>query len=410
MPINLRNQFLVINKEFTLFLVTRLCFTIGMKTVPVLLGWYLYLLTESKLVLGFVGLSEVIPAILLALPAGVKVDSSDKRALILRSLLFFMLVAIGLSFMTSDMLDFTKEIRTIGIFALVAVTGVIRAYISPSFSAFLAQLVSKEELVHAASVNSMTWLIGAIIGPSVAGLLVGFIPVSLVFIMVLVLLIFCYLMFSVIAPKPVTYDASKTKTWESVKEGLSFVWYQKALFGAMSLDMFAVLFGGAVALLPVFVKDILAVGPQAFGLLMSATYLGNFLAILFLTRYPLQGRQGYKLIYSVAGFGVCMIVFALSESFVLSFIALFISGLFDGVSVIIRGTIFQLLVPDQIRGRVSSVSSIFINSSNELGQFESGVAAAAMGTVPSVIFGGCMTIFISGLAWLKIPALKKLEY
>jgi MFS family permease len=143
---------------------------------------------------------------------------------------------------------------------------------------------------------------------------------------------------------------------------------------------------------------------------MSATYLGNFLAILFLTRYPLQGRQGYKLIYSVAGFGVCMIVFALSESFVLSFIALFISGLFDGVSVIIRGTIFQLLVPDQIRGRVSSVSSIFINSSNELGQFESGVAAAAMGTVPSVIFGGCMTIFISGLAWLKIPALKKLEY
>jgi MFS family permease len=150
--------------------------------------------------------------------------------------------------------------------------------------------------------------------------------------------------------KQISYDKGKSRTWESVKEGVDFVWKQKALLGAMGLDMFAVLFGGAIALLPVFAKDILQLGPQAFGLLMSATYLGNFIAIFFLTKYPLINRQGYKLIYSVAGFGICIIIFALSEVFWLSFLALLVSGLFDGVSVIIRGTIFQLLVPDHMRG------------------------------------------------------------
>ena len=143
---------------------------------------------------------------------------------------------------------------------------------------------------------------------------------------------------------------------------------------------------------------------------MAATYIGNFLAILFLTKFPLSGQQGYKLMYSIAGFGICIITFAISKPFWVSVAVLFISGLFDGVSVIIRGTIFQLLVPDQMRGRVSSVSSIFINSSNELGQFESGLAASVLGTVPSVIFGGCMTLLVTTIAWIKIPALKKLEY
>ncbi len=382
-----------------------------MKMVPVLLGWYLYNLTESKLVLGLVGLSEVIPAILLALPAGVKVDSSDKKLLIIKSLIFYTIVITGLIITTSELFNITEEFRTVFIFILVGLTGVIRAYISPAFSAFLAQLVTKEELVHAASVNSMTWLIGAIVGPTIGGFLIGYFSMSFVFVIVVILLVLSIFFIGYfILPKPVTYDKSKVRTWESVREGLDFVWNQKALFGAMSLDMLAVLFGGAVAILPVFAKDILAVGPQSFGLLMSATYAGNFLAILFLTKFPLKGSQGFKLIYSIAGFGVCMIVFALSESFVLSLVALFVSGLFDGVSVIIRGTIFQILVPDHLRGRVSSVSSIFINSSNELGQFESGVAAAAMGTVPSVVFGGCMTLLVSSIAYFKIPALKNLKY
>ncbi len=383
-----------------------------MKMVPVLLGWYLYETTGSKLALGILGLSEVIPAILLALPAGVKVDSSPKRSLILKCLGAYTLITVLLCLVTADSfvpvnLSYTKEYF---IYFLVGLTGWARAYMSPSFSAIIAQLVPQEALVHAASVNSMSWLIAAIIGPTLAGLLIGFLEISVSFLVVTIFLLIALFIFRNIKEKEVSYDKGKTRTWHSVLEGLRFVRDQKALFGAMGLDMFAVLFGGAVALLPVFAKDILQVGPQAFGLLLSATYLGNFLAILYLTKYPLAKRQGYKLLYSVAGFGLCIIIFALSKSYWLSFAALLVSGLFDGVSVIIRGTVFQLLVPDAMRGRVSSVSSIFINSSNELGQFESGVAASILGTVPSVVFGGCMTLLVTAIAWVKTPALKKLEY
>jgi len=382
-----------------------------MKMVPVLLGWYLYELTGSKLALGILGLSEVIPAVLLALPAGVRVDSSPKKALILKCLLAYIGIALAFAAVTSELSGaLSSTQRTFIIYGIVGLTGLVRAYISPSFSAIIAQIVQPDELVKAASLNSMSWLIAAVMGPLLAGFMVGFWQVSFSFILISFLMIITFFIFSQIGEKQISYDKGKSRTWESVKEGVDFVWKQKALLGAMGLDMFAVLFGGAIALLPVFAKDILQLGPQAFGLLMSATYLGNFIAIFFLTKYPLINRQGYKLIYSVAGFGICIIIFALSEVFWLSFLALLVSGLFDGVSVIIRGTIFQLLVPDDMRGRVSSVSSLFVNSSNELGQFESGVAASLLGTVPSVIFGGCMTLLVTAIAWIKTPALKKLEY
>jgi len=382
-----------------------------MKMVPVLLGWYLYELTGSKLALGILGLSEVIPAVLLALPAGVRVDSSPKKALILKCLLAYIGIALAFAAVTSELSGaLSSTQRTFIIYGIVGLTGLVRAYISPSFSAIIAQIVQPDELVKAASLNSMSWLIAAVMGPLLAGFMVGFWQVSFSFILISFLMIITFFIFSQIGEKQISYDKGKSRTWESVKEGVDFVWKQKALLGAMGLDMFAVLFGGAIALLPVFAKDILQLGPQAFGLLMSATYLGNFIAIFFLTKYPLINRQGYKLIYSVAGFGICIIIFALSEVFWLSFLALLVSGLFDGVSVIIRGTIFQLLVPDHMRGRVSSVSSLFVNSSNELGQFESGVAASLLGTVPSVIFGGCMTLLVTAIAWIKTPALKKLEY
>lgn len=406
---NIRLQ--VINKEFTYLLISRIVFTSGMKMVPVLLGWYLYELTGSKLALGILGLSEVIPAVLLALPAGVRVDSSPKKALILKCLLAYIGIALAFAAVTSELSgSLSSTHKTFIIYGIVGLTGLVRAYISPSFSAIIAQIVQPDELVKAASLNSMSWLIAAVMGPLLAGFMVGFWQVSFSFILISFLMIITFFIFSQIGEKQISYDKGKSRTWESVKEGVDFVWKQKALLGAMGLDMFAVLFGGAIALLPVFAKDILQLGPQAFGLLMSATYLGNFIAIFFLTKYPLINRQGYKLIYSVAGFGICIIIFALSEVFWLSFLALLVSGLFDGVSVIIRGTIFQLLVPDHMRGRVSSVSSLFVNSSNELGQFESGVAASLLGTVPSVIFGGCMTLLVTAIAWIKTPALKKLEY
>lgn len=402
----------VINTEFTLFLVTRILVTAGIKMTPVLLGWYLYELTGSKLSLGVLGLSEVVPAILFALPAGVKVDSSDKRKLILTCLSVYLGIMVVFSWLTSS---YSKEVFSSKnieylIYLLVVLTGWARAYYSPANSAIIAQLVKADELVKAATTNSMSWLIAAVAGPLIAGGIIAIFDVSAAFIFVASLIAVAMFIFSFVTPKEITYNRGDTKTWESVKEGLDFVFNHKPLLGAMGLDMFAVLFGGAVAMLPVFAKDILHVGPQGFGVLMAATYLGNFLAIFYLTRRPLVDRQGHYLIISVAGFGVCILIFALSQSFVLSFIALLVSGLFDGVSVIVRGTIFQLFVPNQMRGRVSSVNSIFINSSNELGQFESGVAASVFGTVPSVVFGGLMTILIATYANFMVPALKKLKY
>ena len=403
----------IINVEFTWFAIARFLFIAGLRMSPVLLGWKLYEVTGSKLSIGILGLSEVIPAVLLALPAGVKVDRSNKQRLISICMALYFLLMIGLLIVTSQWFtSSSKQSIQWLIYGLVFCTGVIRAYSSPAINAFLAQLVPQESLVRAISINSMTWLIAAVAGPALAGLLLGYANITVAFIISCSAIFIALLIFQLIKAKPVSWQPGKTTTWEGVKEGLNFVLHkkQRALLSAISLDMFAVLFGGAVGILPVFAVDILQIGPEKLGWLYAATYLGNFIAIALLISNPLKNKQGKTLLYTVAGFGVCILIFAISKNFWLSFAALFISGLFDGVSVIIRGTIVQLFVPDEMRGRVSSVNSIFVNSSNELGQFESGVAASVMGTVPSVVFGGCMTLLVTIVTWIKAPTLRKFEY
>jgi MFS family permease len=407
-----KNFTTVINKEFTWYILARVLFIVGLRMTPVLLGWRLYQVTGSKLSLGILGLSEVIPAIALSLPAGVKVDKSNKHKLLSICMALYFTAMLGLLFITSSWMEqhSSKKLVEWGIYAIVFGTGIVRAYSGPAFNSFLAQLVPTTSLVRAVSVNSMVWLIAATTGPVLAGLLMGYTNITIAFTLVCTMIAIAFFVFLKISAKPVSWQQGNSKTWEAVKEGLNFVFRQKALLGAMTLDMFAVLFGGATALLPVFAIDILKVGPQGLGWLVAATYLGNFIAIAGLTWKPLKKKQGTTLLYMVAGFGVCILLFALSKNFWLSFAALFISGLFDGVSVVIRGTIVQLFVPDAMRGRVSSVNSIFINSSNELGQFESGVAASFLGTIPSVLFGGCMTLLVVIVSWFKAPALRKFEY
>ena len=401
----------LINSEFSWFITARILFIAGLRMTPVLLGWRLYELTDSKLALGLLGLSEVIPAIALALPAGVKVDRSNKHRLISICIALYFFIMLGLLAVTSKWMQthYSRAVIEWSIYGLVFCTGAVRAFTGSAFNAFLAQLIPQESLVKAVSVNSMVWLVAAVAGPAIAGVLMGYTNITIAFIPVCGLVGISFFLFQKIKPKPVSWQGS-SKTWEGVKEGLRFVFHNKALLGAMSLDMFAVLFGGAIALLPVFATDILQVGPIGLGWLVAATYLGNFIAIAWLTTHPLKMKQGQTLLYVVAGFGICILIFAISQNFWLSFAALLVSGLFDGVSVIIRGTVVQLFVPDEMRGRVSSVNSIFINSSNELGQFESGVAATALGTVPSVIFGGCMTLLVVVVTWFKAPGLRKFEY
>jgi len=405
-------KWMVINREFSWYILTRILFIGGLRMTPVLLGWRLYEVTGSKLSLGILGLSEVVPAILLALPAGVKVDKSNKHRLLTVCILCYFSLMLGFLLITSGWFQQNTSDRIVewSIYGVVFGTGIVRAYSGAAFNSFLAQLVPSTALVRAVSVNSMVWLIAAVAGPALAGLLLGYTNVTIAFAAVCVFVLASFILFQRIAPKPVSWQPVSSRTWDAVMEGLRFVFRQKALLGAMTLDMFAVLFGGATALLPVFAADILHVGPQGLGWLVAATYLGNLVAIAALSVRPMKRKQGKKLFWSVGGFGACILVFALSQNFWLSFAALFASGLFDGVSVIIRGTIVQLFVPDAMRGRVSSVNSMFINSSNELGQFESGVAASLMGTVPSVIFGGCMTLLVTIVTWLKAPLLRKLEY
>ena len=305
---------------------------------------------------------------------------------------------------------FSNHIIVFCIYIIIFFTGVLRSFTGPVFHAIIATTVPKHALQNATTWNQGGWLSASVLGHSMVGFLIVGIGNTGTLIVVSSLTALGILFLSRINPKPAMNVKGEKKTLESVKEGLRFVFHTKELLGALSLDLFAVLFGGAVAMIPVFAKDILKAGPVGFGWLNAASDIGSVFIIIILTLYPIQRKQGKKLMYALVGFGLCIITFALSKIFWISFVALLISGSLDGISVVIRGTILQLKTPDNMRGRVMSVNSMFINSSNELGQFESGVAAKLMGVIPSVVFGGCMTLLVVATTWFKAPALKEMEY
>ena len=273
----------------------------------------------------------------------------------------------------------------------------------------IGQLVRREHLPTAASMSSATWLIASIVGHSLGGFAIALIGVHYSFIAILGFIMLGYTFLHKLPLQPVVVR-SNSPVWQSMKEGISYVFKTREILGALSLDLFAVLFGGAVALIPIFAKDVLHVGPQGFGWLNAASDIGSIVSVSLLTLVPLKRKQGKKLLFSVAGFGIAIILFAISKLFWLSFFMLLLSGLLDGISMVVRGTILQLKTPEELRGRVMSVNSMFINSSNELGQFESGMAAKWLGLVPSVVMGGCVTIAVSVITWFKAPGLREMEY
>lgn len=383
----------------------------GLRMMGTLVGWWMYELTGDPLALGLVGLAEVIPAVSMALYAGHVVDLSDRRNMILRSVLSYGVCVASLIFISTAYFEkkFGTSTITTLIYIVIFITGITRAFSGPSFGAILSQLVPKTTLPNAVTWSQGTWLSASVTGHSLAGFMIAGFGITGTLTSIILSISLALLIFNSIGNKPAPPQAEK-KTWESVKEGLRFVYKTKEVLGALVLDLFAVLFGGAVAMVPVFAKDILKVGPIGFGWLNAAADFGAIVIVVMLTVFPLRKQQGRLLLYAVAGFGVCIILFGISKIFWLSFLALFIAGLLDGISVVVRGTILQLKTPDELRGRVLSVNSMFINSSNELGQFESGVAARLMGVVPSVIFGGCMTVAVVIGTWFKAPTLRKLEY
>lgn len=398
--------------EFRNLMIGRFLFIMGLRMMGTLVGWWIYELTNAPFAIGLIGLAEVIPAVSLALYAGHVIDKSEKRKLLLRGVILYWCCALILLFLSMDIgaLKLTSLQIAIVIYFIVFCTGIIRSFTGPSFGTIIGAVVPKNLLQNATTWSQGIWLSASVLGHAIVGFIIAGFGHTGSLIVVVSLVGIGYGFIAMIKSKPPHADVVDQKTLESVKEGLRFVFNSKEVFGALSLDLFAVLFGGAVAMIPVFAKDILKVGPIGFGWLNAASDIGAIIIILIITIFPANRGQGKKLLLAVAGFGVCIIVFALSKIFWLSFVMLLLSGILDGFSMIVRGTIVQLKTPDHMRGRVMSVNSMFINSSNELGQFESGVAAKALGVIPSVVFGGAMTLLVVGVTWFKAPALKKMEY
>jgi len=398
--------------EYKNLVLGRFFFIMSLRMMSTLVGWWVYELTNDPFAIGLIGLSEVIPALSMALYSGHVIDISEKRKLLLKSVFFYICAAGLLLFLATPLIhdNVNKTYITYCIYAVIFGTGIIRSFAGPSFSALIATIVPRQYLQNATTWSQGSWLSASVTGHAMGGFLIALLGNMGTLIVISCIMITAFFILARLKPKPAYTKNGEKRTWESVKEGLRFVFRTKELLGALSLDMFAVLFGGAVAMVPVYAKDILNIGPMGFGWLNAAIDIGAICVVVLLTIAPMKKAQGKKLLLAVAGFGICIILFALSKWFILSFFALMIAGMLDGISVVVRGTVMQLKTPDHMRGRVSSVSSMFINSSNELGQFESGLAARMLGVVPSVVFGGCMTLAVVIFTWIKAPSLRKFEY
>lgn len=392
-----------------------------------IVSYYVYQLTHDKLSLGIIGLCEVIPAIGFSLFSGHYVDQREKRTLILRCTLAYFLLSLFFVVLALPTIRLLFSVRAIvGLLYLgIFIGGALRAFFSPSSFALMGLLVPRSLYPNATTWSSTSWQAGAVFGPLAGGFLLAF--TGFHWSLLTVALVEIITLFAVLRiPKQAILNTSKEPALKSLKEGLRFVFSTQIVLAALSLDMFAVLFGGAVALLPVYADDILKVGEVGYGWLRAAPGIGTIIALFIMSMVPLHHKPGAKLAWSIVGFGLTTVVFGycgyfgtdpifsisgfgLSAGFLVAFFMLFAGGLFDAVSVVIRGTVLQLHTPDKMRGRVAAVNTMFISSSNELGAMESGLTARLMGTVPAVVFGGVMTLVVVAVTWFAAPALRNMK-
>ena len=398
-------------KEFNVFLILRFILVFGWSMQFIIIEWQVYTLTKDPLSLGIIGLMEIIPAFSMALFAGHIVDQNEKRNLLLKCIGLFSLISLGLFLLTSPSLEKAWSAKTTlyTIYAFVFMGGLLRAFFGPTIFSLVALIVPKKAYPNAATWNSSTWQMASVLGPAFAGFTINWLGVHWSLCIVFGLVILSFILLFGISKKPILNPKIGEPVMQSLKEGVRFVFKTKAVLGALSLDMVAVLFGGAVALLPIFAQDILEVGSEGFGMLRAAPAVGAFMTMLITAYIPISKNAGLKLLVAIFGFGLSIIVFGLSSVFWISVVALFFSGVTDGVSMVIRQTILQLKTPDHMRGRVSSVNSMFVGSSNELGAFESGVTAKLMGTVTAVVFGGTMTLITVLTTGIVSPTFRKLD-
>lgn len=401
--------FLLRHRDFGLFWSGMLLVNVAVQIQAVTIGWQIYTIGrltrsigESAFLVGMVGLAQFLPLFCLSLFAGSLADRISRRRIVVASLLVEIVSVLGLMAVA-----LSDTAGVLPIFAIAAVFGAARAFLSPASSALVPMLVPKSDMPQAISLKSLSWQIAVIAGPWLGGLLLALSPAvayataALLFASgtVIVLLVRAN-------TTPIRQTGSQIAL---IREGLVYVWTNKIIFGAISLDLFAVLLGGATALLPAFASDILQVGPEGFGILRSGPAIGALIMALVLARWPIRRAAGVRMFWAVAAFGLATIVFGLSKSMPLSVLALAVLGAADMISVYVRQTLVQIVTPDHMRGRVSSVSGLFISGSNELGEFESGVVARFLGPVGAAVFGGVGTLVVTGLWARMFPALRRAD-
>jgi MFS family permease len=388
----------------------RFFFTFAYQMQAVIIGFHIYHLTKDPLALGLVGLCEAIPAISIALYGGYVADKSEKRGLLLKVFIGVFICSLVMLVVTSSQMHPYVPVKYIVpiMYLMVFGIGIARGFFSPATFSLMAQIVPKEIYPNSSTWNSSSWQAASIIGPAMGGLIYGFFGITATYSVILFFIGVALVCIFFLKPHPPTY-IPKDNIIKSLTEGVKFVFNNKMMLGAMSLDLFSVFFGGAVALLPVFANDILKVGSEGLGFMRAAASSGAVITMFLMTGFSPMNKPWRNLLIAVTGFGTSIICYGLSKNFYLTLVFLFMEGAFDSVSVIIRSTIMQLLTPDQMRGRVSAVNSMFIGSSNEIGAFESGLTAKLMRTVPAVVFGGSMTILVAGITYMKTKRMTKLS-
>jgi len=403
-------------REFNIFLVVRFILVFSWSMQFIIVEWLVWEITKNPLSLGLIGLMEVVPAVSMALFAGHIVDQKEKRNLLIYCIIAFLFVSVGFYLVTSSDAKtmFSSQTILYLIYLLVFIGGFIRAFFGPTIFSLVALIVPKNTYANAATWSSSVWQMGVVLGPAFAGFSIHWIGVNSSMGVVLAGVLVSLLILSFIKRKPILNPKIGENIFKSLREGVAFVYNSKAILGAITLDMVAVLFGGAIALLPIYATEIIVIPvgmepSEVFGVLRATPAVGSLITMFIAAYIPITKNAGTKLLIAIFGFGISIITFGLSSLFWISVLSLFIYGLTDGISMVIRQTILQLKTPDHLRGRVASVNSIFVGSSNELGAFESGVTAKLMGTVTAVVFGGTITVLTAvGTAFVS-PSFRKLD-
>ncbi|MEZ4657643.1 MAG: MFS transporter [Caldilineaceae bacterium] len=391
--------------DFRLLMAERLTSALAGVGFATLIGYQLYTMTRDPLSLAWLGLIEAVPALSLSLIGGYVADRVNRKRIVLTTVAINILCMLTLMLIARN----PQQFGLAAIYSVVAVFGFATGFFRPASSAFEQQVIPMRQAARGASLTASMWLAGGIAGGPLAGFSIDLLGIATTYGLIALLMFVAAICFFLIPSRPVPPPDDDETLWQSLRAGVRFVLRSQPLAGSMALDLFAVLFGGAMALLPIFATDILDVGARGLGFLRTAPAIGSLLVMVMSTRRPPTDHAGRNLLWCVAGFGVSMIVFGLSTNFILSLAALFFAGLFDGVSMIIREVIMRVLSPEQMRGRIASVSWLFIGASNELGAFESGLFAKLLGTAPSVMAGGAVTLLVVATVTATLPQLRQLR-